>query len=232
MTIHEFYEKFIEGYLFSDLENMSRLKPINNSYGAAGYPMLITTLSGMELLGALVQERGEQFSPSSNAGRVYFLDFWEQYLSQSYSEYSGLGNIFRALIRNGISHTFLAKKGVAVTKGTNLRPIIDKENETLVVDAVTLYEDFREVVKNRVKPILKRATGNPSASTMQVMLNGIEQSYNSEKLAAHYRTSSAVSQKISQALLSGTSLSNLAVTGTFSTTTNPILQKISDGEDV
>ncbi len=45
MTIDDFLQQFVEGYLFGDLESMSRITVLSGqTYGAAGYPMVATCL--------------------------------------------------------------------------------------------------------------------------------------------------------------------------------------------
>lgn len=97
---------------------MKHLRNIDDDYGAAGYPILATILAGMELLRAMTTNSTTGFNSSSFAGVRYFQSFWDNYLVASFPEYSGLGKLFRQLVRNGISHIYLAKMGVMVTKGT------------------------------------------------------------------------------------------------------------------
>jgi hypothetical protein len=54
MTLDDFLSRFVEGYLFEDLRSMAAIRlPEGVLYGAAGYPMVMTALSGVELLGML-----------------------------------------------------------------------------------------------------------------------------------------------------------------------------------
>src|SRR5689334_14597119 len=72
MPIEEFLERFVEGYLFSDLRSLADIKlPGSASFGAAGYPMVASTMAGIELLGALTS--GETFQPKR--GRRRFNEF-------------------------------------------------------------------------------------------------------------------------------------------------------------
>lgn len=231
MTIDNFFDQFIDGYLLSDLQNMYDLKPNNGDFGAAGYPMLITTLAGMELLGALTTDSARGFNSSSSAGANYFQSFWDNYLSVSFTEYSGLGRLFRQLVRNGISHIFLAKMGVMVTKGTGKRPIIDKTNRLIIIDANKLYDDFNEVVDKKIRPLLSVTSGEPSSTSMQAILDQIEQSYGDSMYQGLYDSLSVPTTTITSSMTSGASLSAMAVTGTFTTTVNPVLQSIFDGSE-
>ena len=49
MTLDEYPERFIEGYLFEDLRSMAliKLRP-GKDFGAVGYPMVMTAVSRRE----------------------------------------------------------------------------------------------------------------------------------------------------------------------------------------
>ena len=73
MTLDEYLERFIEGYLFEDLRSMASIElPPGKEYGAVGYPMVMTALSGIEVLGVLTSRAS--FSPDNGAAR--FGEFW------------------------------------------------------------------------------------------------------------------------------------------------------------
>jgi hypothetical protein len=74
MTLDEFLERFVEGYLFEDLCSMAAIKLSDGQrYGAVGYPMVMTTLAGVELLGILTATK--RFHP--NEGDDRFREFWQ-----------------------------------------------------------------------------------------------------------------------------------------------------------
>jgi hypothetical protein len=77
MTIDQYLEQFIEGYLLEDLHSMApiRLTP-GKRYGAVGYPMLMTVLSGIDVLGALTSRA--TFQKDNGADR--FSEYWKQYV--------------------------------------------------------------------------------------------------------------------------------------------------------
>lgn len=227
MTIDKFFEQFIDGYLLSDLKNMYDLETNNGEFGAAGYPMLSTILAGMELIGALTYNSLNGFD--TYEGNLYFSNFWTNYLVPSFPEYKELDQLFRQLVRNGISHIFLAKKGVMVTKGTGKRPIVDKSKHLIIVDAQQLFDDFNYVIQSKIKPLLLVGSGEPSSQSMQIMLDGIEQSYGDSKWEGLYKSLTVPTSTITSSMVSGASLSAMAVTGTVTTTINPALQSIIDG---
>jgi len=84
MDIEEFLKVNIEGYLLNDLENMANYrKDPSKQYGELAYPMIISTIAGMELLGALLDPgKFDKYK-----GNEYFRHYWEQYLDQKYKNY-------------------------------------------------------------------------------------------------------------------------------------------------
>ena len=78
MKIEDFLELHIERYLFNDLENMSNIKV---SEGNASYPMVISTISGMEFLGYLLQSENNK----SDCNDFYY--YYDNCLSKCNSKY-------------------------------------------------------------------------------------------------------------------------------------------------
>lgn len=82
MNLSNFINQFIEGYLFHDLVYMAKIKVRKNGkYGGVGYPMMATILSGMELLGSLLDPSRKNFNPLN--GNHYFLNYWNNYFCAS-----------------------------------------------------------------------------------------------------------------------------------------------------
>jgi hypothetical protein len=76
MTIDDFLTKFVEGYLFHDLENMSNLKVLPAQVdGAAGYPIVATVMAGIELLGNLLTPNISSFDPVKESYN-YFINLF------------------------------------------------------------------------------------------------------------------------------------------------------------
>ena len=74
MTLDQYLEQFIEGYLLEDLRSMAPIRAAKGKrYGAVGYPMVMTVLSGIEILGVLTSRA--TFNPDNGAGR--FSEFWK-----------------------------------------------------------------------------------------------------------------------------------------------------------
>jgi len=204
---------------------MYDLKPNNGEYGATGYPMLITILAGMELIGALTYNSSGVFDP--HKGHDHFSNFWNVYFVTMFPEYKGLDSLFRQLVRNGISHIFLAKKGVMVTKGSGKRPIVDKSQRLILIDANKLFDDFEKVINKKILPLLTVKSGEPSKASMQTMLKKIEQEYDNSELEKLYKSLSISSAVINGPMVSGASLSTVSLTGNFATV-SPSLQAIFD----
>lgn len=89
MNIDDFFKQFVEGYLLGDLESMSEVvvKP-GKTFGGVGYPMVATTLAGMELLGQLLMPNTDPFD--QNKGNEYFLNYWNNYFSKNIQNIPGL----------------------------------------------------------------------------------------------------------------------------------------------
>src|SRR5262245_27868124 len=77
MKVQEFLERFIDGYLLGDLRTMAQVPPPPaGEYGACGFSMVLITLAGAELLGALVSPT--PFNPYH--GSRYFERFWKEFM--------------------------------------------------------------------------------------------------------------------------------------------------------
>lgn len=205
MTIEEFLTKHIEGYLLCDLEKMAEIKlEPPETYGAVGYPMIATVLSGIELLGGILSIN----SFDKNGGNEYFDNYWKNYLSKSCSRYEveNLAPLFRNLVRHGLAHTFLAKPGILVTKDasdTHLQ--IDTQRQELSIDSVEFYRDFKKSYTEQVRPIVfeQPASILTTKDNMQARLNEMEKVYSEDSSAFFSR----LPQQSSQTLASGASTS-------------------------
>lgn len=156
MVIEDFFNHFVEGYLLGDLESMAEVVvPVGKIYGGVGYPMVATTLAGMELLGELLMPNTNPFNPY--LGNSYFLNYWDNYFVQQNPAYTGLGMLFRQLMRNGIAHTFVAKPGIFVEKGTNRQMSIDTSRQEIYIECNVFFKEFEESYLKLVKPIVDGA---------------------------------------------------------------------------
>lgn len=183
MDIDRFLKQFVEGYLLHDLESMSKITlPDGQNDGAVGYPMVSTTLAGMELLGGLLMPNIDPFD--ANKGSDYFLNYWNNYFINENPAYTGLGRLFRQLMRNGISHTFVAKPGIMVEKGTNRQMSVDTTRQEVYIDCNVFYKEFEKSYKNLVRPIVDGTTTSPSTTKaqMQSRLDDLSRVYSDDSV--------------------------------------------------
>lgn len=165
MTVEDFFTQFVDGYILNDLKSMADITlPAGQTSGGVGYPMVSTTLAGMELLGELLMPNTDPFNP--NDGSIYFLNFWDNYFAVQNPAYTGLGRLFRQLMRNGISHTFVAKPGIFVEKGTNRQMSVDTARQEVYIDCIVFYKEFEESYMRLVRPIID-GTATSAATTKQ-----------------------------------------------------------------
>ena len=78
MAIKDYFETYIDGYLFCDLANMAKIELAEGEkYGAANYPILASIFAGMEVLGYLLMPEPTSFN--KGAGALYFLNYWDNF---------------------------------------------------------------------------------------------------------------------------------------------------------
>jgi hypothetical protein len=149
MTLDQYLEQFIEGYLFEDLRSMAPIQlPSGKRFGAVGYPMVMTALSGIEVLGLLTSR-----APFTlNNGAASFRDFWRGYMYER-EEFQRLDELIYEFVRHGLAHSFMTKPKVVVTKHRDQNHLrrLQPGNE-LLVDALTLHDDLEAAYFQRLKP--------------------------------------------------------------------------------
>ena len=183
MTTDEFLEQFIEGYLFEDLQTMSQITPDPaRPYGAVGYPMLMTIMSGMELLGGLLVSANQDYKPRGNSAN--FKNFWDKYFSREFPKYATLGGLVYQLVRNGIAHSFIAKHGIVVNKLSQEAIELDSKNKELHLNPNELYYEFKQSYVNRVKPIFLGESQHDGLTVdiLQQRINTLDNNYHTETL--------------------------------------------------
>src|SRR6266404_1338929 len=203
IDVDKFFENCIDGYLFSDLENMMTLGPIpKKKAGAVGYPILMTIMSGMELLGTLMQEvvLSTYANGSIKTGEDQFVQFWNNYLVKTNNKYKNMGSSVYNLARHGLAHQSMAKTGVIVTKqgdDPEYQMMIDKnsfENNAvylLNINVIKLFNDFKESYKTfseqrRVEPLKQRVEDRLNQIiNADITMSNIE-------LAPHYHSLSTI----------------------------------------
>lgn len=183
MRIKSFLKKYVDGYLFKDLNTLRKIKLRKNQrIGGVGYPMMMTLLSGMELLGGLLQKK--EFDPFS---KHYFRNFWNNFLSVKFNKYANYEPVFRRLIRNGIAHTFITKSGIYITKGAPEEHLKQYKNGTftyLIVDIHELHSDFLATYEDLIKPIIykDKAYMDINKEVVNTRLNEMINIYDNESI--------------------------------------------------
>ena len=177
MTLRDFLDQYVEGYLFSDLRSMAAIDlPLGQTSGAAGYPMVAVSLAGIELLGAL--SATTTFAPTSQAGRGYFLDFWRKCYPAGHRQ--TLGSFVYKFARHGLAHVAIAKPLITVSKDPGLKPLHLRREPSgaLIIHALTLHEDLERAYRESIAPHV----GKPSGDSMQAQLDEMWRRY-SEQVA-------------------------------------------------
>lgn len=155
-TIENFLSMYIDGYLMKDLENMAKIRlEDGEDCGACNYPMMLTIISGMELLGGIISSKPIT-KASLLSSKKFFRDYWNNFFAKRYPKYNipNISSLIYKLVRNSIAHTFLAKPGILITKGCKQYHMqFDKEEKLIVIDATELMRDFQDTYSKLVKPI-------------------------------------------------------------------------------
>jgi hypothetical protein len=173
MRLDAFLGKFIEGYLFSDLETMKGAGPASPAAdGHLGYPMFTAFASGVELLGFLMSDGTDAFK----ARRPYqnFVSYWTEYLYPDEPRRGAGMSIFQ-LIRNGVAHAFVAKAPTVAKRGPHL---VNVEG-VVRVDAVQLADDLKASYYSHVRRVVDGESGRrgETFASMQERLDEMLRSY-------------------------------------------------------
>jgi hypothetical protein len=184
MKIKSFLKNNVEGYLFKDLKTMKNVKlRKNQKTGYLGYPIVMSVVSGIELLGGLMQKNTFEMRRHS---AEYFKNYFENYFEISCPKYSGLSDIFLSLIRNGLAHTFLTKTGILITKGNpsgHLKVMKINNDYYLNIDAIEFLNDFKISYEKQVVPIVwgsSTSTTSINKQDMECRLNEMISEYQVE----------------------------------------------------
>lgn len=176
MTINEFLEKYVDGYLLHDLRQLDQIDVAGD--GNAGYPMLMTTLSGCELLGRLLTGRKKEHA---------FAHFWVEYLYPHEPHREEIARSVYVLARHGIAHLYVAKPGIMVTKrqpDLHLVSIHDR----FWIDVTTLAADFESAYRQRAKARLLAKKGAPGLKALLDEYRKPEAAKALQELREHGRT--------------------------------------------
>ncbi|MEX0748873.1 MAG: hypothetical protein WD467_02760 [Candidatus Saccharimonadales bacterium] len=152
--LDSFLDKYIDGYLLSDIKTIKDKIPRDNHPGNASYLMTSALCSGIEFLGFLLRQPQEGQEVN---GSFAFEHYCKNYLKNIDSRYEAFGIIGRELIRNGIAHSFVTKGKVGITRrgdrdDTHLVRYADKK--LVIINPDFLYEDFKKSYLEYAKPRL------------------------------------------------------------------------------
>jgi hypothetical protein len=219
MEIDAFLERYVDGYLLSDLAAMAPLQVPAGQPGSLGYPMVMTTLSGIELLGVLTS--AARFSRSS--GEARFCEFWGSYL------YPGsdrrLAEAVYGLVRHGLAHSFMTKPLILVTKcwhgGHLTKPDAPYE---LLIDALWFADHFK-VAYTRVRAAMDTAM----EERMQARLSEIRKDYQQHPAYLLLREMAPLQPlALTPPSTSVTHLSSLGIGSVYSSGAYRIVQRADD----
>jgi hypothetical protein len=155
MQIHnldDFLERYVNGYLLSDLLTIKEKVQPTIEHGNAAYLMTAAICSGIELLGTLTTTQetlpacASCGKPEQFRNKFPFEHYCKHYLAKVDKRYAELGPIVRELIRNGIAHSFATKGKIAITRvGSEKEHLVRMSDEGfLVINADVFYDDFKK----------------------------------------------------------------------------------------
>lgn len=167
-----FIEKFIDTYLFDDLETM---REINKTKGNGAYLYIFAVCSGMEFLGALLrqespikQERLEgsegsfikEWVDTSNALTHYIKNYLVPVVDERFKDgYKLFQKIAPALVRNGLAHSYAPKGPIAVGRYDHAYSHLGLQEingvKQLFINADVLYLDFKRSYDGMAKGLIQ-----------------------------------------------------------------------------
>jgi hypothetical protein len=155
MEIKIFLEEYFEKYNLGDLESISAISR-RKKYGAAGYPMLMTIFSSMELLGYLSMSSKTKFEPwKKGKTKKWFCNYWRNYFFNDQDQKFGFkketGKIIYELCRNGIAHNFITKGDITVNRGGSPSCIL---GDKIILYTDDFYRKFEKSYYETAKPYL------------------------------------------------------------------------------
>lgn len=149
-----YVEKYIEGYLFSDLDTIVNHVDSNEHPGNLAYMLMTALCSAVEFNGLLLQ-KDDPVKDGRVDASTGFGHYVKHYLEKVDERYSVIRELGPRLIRNGIAHAYATKGRVAITRvGERDASHLIKytADETLVINANYLYEDFKRSYFEHAKP--------------------------------------------------------------------------------
>jgi hypothetical protein len=149
LTLEQYLALMVEKYLFGDLKLMQQ--------HAIGFPPLMASFAGIELLGGLMSPT--KFETGSKFGRTYFVEYWSTVLypksDARFPKSDDVAHQVYTLVRNGLAHCFLPKGPIGVGEvepGNHLKR--DAATDWLIIDPKQLSADFMDSYYSRFSPQL------------------------------------------------------------------------------
>jgi hypothetical protein len=145
--LENYYRKYIDGYLFSDLETLERAPGNADGYGACIYPAVLTCMSAIEILGAIDCDKPYRNTTSEACktcgaltdgepkGSAHFKHFWRKYLYKDKPK-RDVHYQLRDGLRNGLAHTFMPKGAVVIYRDA----LNSRHHLTMTLDGVLIVE--------------------------------------------------------------------------------------------
>jgi hypothetical protein len=175
-SFSDFLDQHVEGYLFKDIESLMAVPvPPDGGPGGVGYPLVMTLLSGIELLGIFVDaEQNPQGSFDTGSGSLCFDTYWKRML---YPKFADLGIPVYKLARHGLMHAFTTKGPLAVSKTSALRNqhLTKASSGTIHINCNQFTDDFRHSYDYGFKPL---ALNN--LERMEARLQDLTEQYNKQ----------------------------------------------------
>ncbi len=154
VNFSDFLTHHVEGYLFEDIKSlMSVPVPGGTGPGGVGYPLVMTVLSGIELLGVFVDAVQRPTSAfQTHPGPLYFETYWKTML---YPQLPNLADPVYQLARHGLMHAFTTKGPIEVSKTPSGRilHLSMAASGTIHINCDQFAEDFRKSYDQNFKPL-------------------------------------------------------------------------------
>jgi len=164
-TLDEFLDRYVDGYLLTDLLNIKEKIPATTYQGNAAYLMTAAICSGIELLGTLTTEQeiipecDKCHKPEQVRNKFPFEHYCKYYLARVDKRYAALGPVVRELIRNGIAHSFATKGKIGITRvkgDNNDNHLVRMTDEGfIVINADNFFDDFKRSYLEYALPDIK-----------------------------------------------------------------------------
>jgi hypothetical protein len=177
--LDEFLQHFVRGYLLSDLQEMlkigTELHRVESKDGHCAYPIVMTLMAGIEVLGVLAghkepytfQDENEKWKTVD--GQKQFTRYWTKYLypKDQRPKWNGVGSDIYQLVRNGLDHTFVAKLPIKVSRQQPKKHLLATPDRSVVnIDADQLAADFADSYKRFAADVARTSeTEKPNRHT-------------------------------------------------------------------